>query len=116
MNKVSCVLSHPDERQLALILESMYARLKEKAQDLLSKATGQAVLYGVSCDGTPLRATSTVVRTSGGQSICRKGKVLHEFLLQRGFLLAHSGGSGEKMLAILLHDVLLMDDGKKAGN
>ena len=81
--KVSASLGDEDERQLAQILEVLWSHLQDTAHALLSGAAGQAVMYGYQCDGTPLRATSTIRRSHGEISITRRGKVLHEFLLQQ---------------------------------
>lgn len=112
--RISQPLSEESERTLAKTLETIYAHLRAKALLLMAGAAGQPVLYGYMADGTPLRATSTIVRNEGTTRVVRKGRVLHEFLLQRAFLLTKSAGSGAEKLAVLLNEVLLMDEGKKA--
>ena len=53
--------------------------------------------------------------TQGYQSVVRVGKVLHEYLLQRGMVRAKPA-SGEDQIAFLFTDVLPLSEGKKAWN
>jgi len=73
------------------------------------------VLWSFQSDATSLKTAARTVSASRDPQVTRKGRVLHEVLLQRGFLKTQST-SGEEQIATMISDVLTLAAGKKAWN
>ena len=113
--KLTRSLSRHEDQVLDQLLEVVKQHLKDKCLRLVQTNQHDAVLWSYSADSTPLRTSTTQVSSHAGLTVTRKGKVLHDFLLQRGLLRARPAG-GEDQLAFLFTDVLPMTEGKKAGH
>ena len=108
-------LSREEEDLLHRLVEVVKHHLKDKCLTLVNDSQHEAVLWAYSCDATPLKCTKTVVHATQGSTVTRRGKVLAEFLLQRGFVKA-KGGKDRDQLALMFTDVLSCSAGKKTGN
>ena len=87
--------------------------LNNKCLQVFASNKHAAALWSYSVDATPLKTTTTHGATQGHQSVVRHGKVLREFLLQRGMVRARPA-SWEDQIASLLIYVLPLTEGKKA--
>ena len=94
------------------LVEVVKHRLKDKCLTLVNDSQHEAVLWAYSCDATPLKCTKTVVHATQGSTVTRRGKVLAEFLLQRGFVKA-KGGKDRDQLALMFTDVLSLQCGQE---
>lgn len=113
--RVSKNIGRGEERDLHQLVEVLKLHLRNKCMSLLRSAQGCPVLWSYSSDATPLKCSATQVASAEGASVVRKGKVLHEFLVQRGCLKAKDG-TGELKLAFLFSDTVPLSKGKKAWN
>ena len=113
--KLTKSLSRHEDQVLDQLLEVVKQHLKEKCLRLVQTNQHDAVLWSYSAESTPLRTSATQVSSHAGLTVTRKGKVLQDFLLQRGLLKARPAG-GEDQLAFLFTDVLPLKEGKKAGH
>ena len=89
--------------------------LRSKADNLVQQSQGQAILYSYCSDATSFRCQTTAQSTGAVPHVLRRGKVLHELLMQRGFVMSRSS-SGEEAVALLLQDPLPLTAGKSAWN
>lgn len=108
-------LSREEEDLLHRLVEVVKHVLKDKCLSLVKDSQHEAVLWAYSCDATPLKCTKTIVHAAQGSTVTRRGKVLAEFLLQRGFVKA-KGGKDRDQLAVMFTDVLSCREGKKTQN
>lgn len=115
MSKVSKHLSRHEEQKLHQLVEIIKRHLKNKCLELVQTSQGMPVLYSYSADATPLKCASTAVVSAEGASLTRKGKVLHEFLVQRG-VVKTKAEDGSVAMAFLFSDILPMSEGKRAWN
>lgn len=114
--KVAATLTPEQEGRLPRLLEALFSHLKDKALGLVHAAGTKPVLFGYSCDGTPIRAAVTLCQSSKRGTTVRKGRVLHEFLLQRGFVRTRDAWTAQEELQVLFSNILVCSQGKKAPN
>jgi len=91
------------------------AHLKNKSERLLEAAKHQPVLYSYSSDATALLCQHVAEAGQGAQKVVRRGRVLHELLMQRGFLKT-ALPSGDDQVALLIRDPLPLTAGKRSWN
>ena len=72
-------------------------------------------MISYSSDATSFLCSSIAETRSLGDRVVRRGRVLHEFLMQRGFIIGFSV-IGEQHAAILMSDPLPLTQGKKSTN
>eukprot|EP00972_Heterocapsa_arctica_P010843 1588464-Heterocapsa_arctica.AAC.1 len=113
--RVSKQIAKGEERVLHLLVEVLKKHLRSKCMALLRASQHCPVLWSYSSDATPLKCTTTAVVSAPGASVYRRGKVLHEFLVQRGVLKAR-GADGRFEVALLFSDTVPLSAGKKAWN
>jgi hypothetical protein len=113
--QVGKTLTKHAERVLQQLVEAMKHHLRQRCFSLLREGADEAVLYSYSADATPLRCATTKVHTTAGGQVTRKGRVLEEFLLQRG-LFKTKLPTGEDRMTFLFTDILPLSAGKKAAN
>ena len=113
--RVSKTLSVDDNATLGRLAEVVKARLEQKSRECLRCLQGQAVMFSYSCDATSFLCSSFASSSSSGVKIMRQGRVLHEFLMERGFITGFSS-TGKQHAAILYRDPLPLSDGKKCAN
>lgn len=111
--KVGRVLTDIELRECAQLAEALKEVLLEDAKRLLSSSSGQPVLFSYQSDATSLLCTAQqqAALGSSAQVVIRRGKVLHELLMQRGFLKMRTP-SGQDRVAILMRDPLPLTAGK----
>lgn len=113
--RVGKSLGDDDDKRCAQLAEVLKAHLKDKCNQLVHGANGQPLLFCYSCDATSFLCADVQQNASLGTSIVRKGKVLHEFLMQRGFCkIVHA--SGREQLEVLFADPLPLTEGKSCWN
>jgi hypothetical protein len=113
--QVSKRLARHEEHTLHRLVEVVKTQLKSKCLDLLQNNPEQAVLWSFQSDATSLKTAARTVSSGQGSQVTRRGRVLREVLLQRGFLKTKST-TGEEQMAIMISDVLLLSAGKKTWN
>lgn len=98
------------------LAELVKGHLSHKAADLMRASQNRPLLYSYASDAMGI-VVACEAHTSGPQqmTITRKGKVLMEFLMQRG-MLKSSTAAGEMAMATLMADPLPLTKGKKAAN
>jgi hypothetical protein len=113
--KVGKVLAKDEEHLCAKFGEVLKAHLKNKSERLLAAAKHQPVLYSYSSDATALLCQHVAEAGQGDHKVVRRGRVLHELLMQRGFLKA-SLPTGDEQVAVLIRDPLPLTAGKRSLN
>ena len=75
--------------------------LKQKAMAFLKENTHTCALFSYSSDATSLLCQSVAGAKLEGEHVTRRGRVLHEFLMQRGYLKV-KGSCGKEAIVILI--------------
>jgi hypothetical protein len=114
--KAGRTLDKSEVAQCEQLAELVKGRLAHKAADLIKASENRPLLYSYSSDAMGI-VVACDAHSSGPQqkNITRKGKVLVEFLMQRGMLKSVSA-AGEMTMAVLMADPLPLTKGKKAVN
>lgn len=114
--RVSKTLQDPEELECARLAEALKECLVRRARDLLDHCQGGAVLYTYGSDATSYVCQAVKVASLGAQgSVLRRGRVLNEFLMQRGHLFCRLP-DGREFLAPLFKDPVPLSLGKKTAN
>ena len=113
--KVSKTLANNEVQDCARLGEALKTHLRNKSEQLLAASRHQPVLYSYSSDATAILCQHVAEARQGTHTVVRKGRVLHELLMQRGFLRATSP-SGDDQVALLIRDPLPLSVGKKSWN
>jgi hypothetical protein len=100
---------------LERLVEGVKMHVKNKCMQLLADSRDQAVLWSFQSDATSLKTSARKDSIMGESHVRRRGRVLHEILLQRGFLKTKST-LGVERIALMISDVLLLTAGKKGWN
>jgi hypothetical protein len=88
--------------------------LYERAQALVAKSRGGAILYSYSADGTPMLVQQTTShRLNANTVFVRRAGAGAEFLLQQAFVVGHHQGGG-LWRAFLTQEPVPMSEGKSA--
>ena len=114
--RVGKILSADEDVHCARLAAALRQPLRTRAGSLLEKARGCAVLYSYSCDATSYlcRVVKTApLGTQGG--VLRRGRVLREFLMQRGHLFCKLP-DGRELMALLFKAPVPLSLGKKTAN
>ena len=106
------VLTGDDDVICARLAEILKAHLRQQMFELLSQSQGKPVLFSYSSDATSLLCHTQASTYLFGKPVVRKGKVLHELLLQRGFMKSLSS-TGRERVALLFADPLPLSAGKR---
>ena len=97
------------------LAEVLKAHLINKCYTVFEQCKHQACLFSCSCDATSFLCQAQASATVAGETVCRKGKVLHEFLMQRGYLKCMSA-TGQERTALLFTDPVPFSEVKKCWN
>ena len=97
------VLSGDEDALCSRMAEALKAALVEKSTSMLCGARNQAVLFSYASDATSFLVQEMASTKLGELSVVRKGKLLHEVLLQRG-LLVTIDPAGNRSGALVLRD------------
>ena len=99
--RVGKILSADEDVHCARLAEALRQLLRTRAGSLLEKARVCAVLYSYSCDATSYLCQVVKTAPLGTQGgVLRRGRVLHEFLMQRGHLFCKLP-DGRELMALL---------------
>lgn len=113
--RVTKTIGRAEEKPLHRLLEVLKHHLKSKCIALVEAAAHFPVLWSYSCDATPLKTSVTQTSSHEGATVVRRGRVLHELLLERGFVKC-KGASGQDEVAFMYSDIRSLADGKKTWN
>ena len=84
VSRVSKHLSRHGEQKLHHLVECLKQHLNNKCLAVVQTSQGMPVQSSHSADATTLKCSTTAVVSSGGASLTRKGKLLHELLGTEG--------------------------------
>ena len=113
--KVTKTVAAKEIGLLHKLVEVVKHHLKSKCIALVGAAANFPVLWSYSCDATPLKTSVTHTSSHEGSNITRKGRALHELLLERG-LVKCTGASGQDEVAFMYSDIRSLAAGKKNWN
>jgi hypothetical protein len=114
-SRVGKVFEADDDTICSRLAEVLKAHVRDKFCKLLSEARNSVVLYSYSSDATSMLCQTRTSAQLLNKTVVRKGKVLHEFLMQRGYIKCLSA-SGNEQIAILFSDPLPLSEGKRGWN
>lgn len=97
------------------LAEALKEHLANQARALLSGCQGLPVLFAYSSDATSLLCQAVVTHKEAEGVVLRRGKVLMELLMQRGYLKTVSA-AGQENIALLITNPLPLTAGKKTSN
>ena len=114
--KAGKTLNHTDERLAAHLAEALRDFMHTRGDALVTKNKHAPMMYFYSSDCTSYKCGS-MVRSQGNEAtvVIRRGKILEEFLMQRGFVEVLTAG-GQKKVAVLPGVPRSMGLGKKTSN
>ena len=112
--KVTKTVAAKEIGLLHKLVEVVKHHLKSKCIALVGAAANFPVLWSYSCDATPLKTSVTHTSSHEGSNITRKGRALHELLLERG-LVKCTGASGQDEVAFMYSDIRSLAAGKTTG-
>ena len=106
------VMSEMEGAWLAEILKMF---LKSKALDLLTEHPREPCLYSYQQDASSYLCQATVSATTQDRKLFRRGKMLYEFLMERGLVVV-SSRAGERKVALMIGQPRSLAEGKKTSN
>ena len=111
--KPSQRLSGDDRWTLAKLTEVLKHFIRERALSIVRGANAQPLLFSYQSDATSYLCLVNKTSKLDGSVVVRSGKVLHEFLMERGFVKSLTA-TGSEQMALLLADPRPLSNGKGA--
>ena len=111
--RVSTVIGNHEEKEVYTFAELLKRHLRQKCDTLVTECAHQPLLFCYAADATSLLCRADASAKLGTAVVMRRGKVLAELLMQRGFFKSISP-AGVERVAVLFAEAVPLTKGKSA--